>query len=304
MARTLPPLNALRAFEAAGRHGSFTGAADELNVSHSAISRHVRGLEKRLGVQLFRTRSRGVELTAEGARYLAALTPAFDDIAAASEVFQAETEGKVTVNSDPMFAERWLIPRIGGFQDAHPKIDLQLVASDRLANLDQHEADMAVRFFLQGDVGDRAVLLSDTLVYPYASPKLWQPGWGARDLLPMKLLVDREGDPWTRWFRKAGLAEGEIPSVRRQWDAVLSLAAAIAGRGVMLTNPEIVEQEVADGRLVRCVDIGLSAGAYGLVFSEGARRRKAVRLFADWLLDQAKDLRCETGGGRNIQPKS
>ena len=304
MARILPPLNALRAFEAAGRHGSFTGAADELNVSHSAISRHVRGLEKRLGVQLFRTRSRGVELTEDGARYLGALTPAFDDIAAATEVFQAETEGKVTINSDPMMAERWLIPRIGAFQDAHPRIDLRLVTSDRLANLEQHEADMAVRFFLQDIWGDRTELLSNSLVYPYASPKLWQDGLGVRDLLPMKLLVDREGDPWGRWFRKAGLAEHEIPKVRRQWDAVLSLAAAIAGRGVILTNPEIVEQEAADGRLVRCVDVGLSAGTYGLVFSEGARRRKAVRLFADWLLDQAAESRRPTEADEDIQPIS
>jgi len=287
MSRNLPPLNALRAFEAAGRHGSFTGAAEELNVSHSAVSRHVRGLEKRLGVQFFRTQSRGVALTEDGRRYLAVLTPAFDEIAAATELFSADVEGRVKVNSDPTFAERWLVPRIGEFQTTYPKLEIKLVASTLVANLDQHEADVAIRFHGDGLAAAGSELLSNTQIFPYASPAVWQSGMRTRDLLRFRLLFDRDGDPWSRWFRKAGLTDAEIPKVQRTLDAVLSLAAAIAGQGVILTNPELVEQDVASGRLVKCVDHGLDAGSYHLAFSAGARRRRAVRAFVSWLLERS-----------------
>lgn len=120
MSRRLPPLNALRAFDAAGRHESFTRAAGELGVSHSSISRHVRGLEDRLNVRLFRDQSRGVELTAAGARYLAVVSSALDQIAEATEALTERPSGTLVVNSEPFFAAKWLVPRLGDFPSGQP----------------------------------------------------------------------------------------------------------------------------------------------------------------------------------------
>jgi len=291
MPRNLPPLNALRAFEAAGRHGSFTGAAEELNVSHSAISRHVRGLEARLGAQLFTPQARGVALTQQGERYLAALTPALDDIADATEVFAREAEGKVLINSDPLYAERWLIPRLGDFQALHPKVQIDLVASIKLADLARHEADLALRFILRDAPEGETTLLTNTRIYPFATKSLAARINKPKDLTQEKLLMERKGEPWENWFKHAGVATADIPEVTRTWEAPLAVAAAVSGQGVILTNPEIIEQEVADGRLVRVFDIGLRLGSYHLVFSEGARRRRAVRLVADWMLEQGAKWR-------------
>jgi len=143
----MPPLNALRAFEAAGRHESFSKAAEELGVAHSAISRHVRGLEHHLGAQLFRDLPRGVALTEVGARYLAWLTPAFDRIAEASEIFAEAPAGRIVVDSEALFAAKWLIPRLGDFYARFPEIDLRLDATRDLADLARYQADLAIRYF-------------------------------------------------------------------------------------------------------------------------------------------------------------
>jgi len=300
MPRFLPPLNAVRAFEAAGRHGSFTGAAEELGVSHSAISRHVRGLEKRLGVSLFRSQSRGLALTDEGQRYLAALTPALDRISAASEALRAAAEGRVVVNSDPMFAERWLLPRLPDFEAAYPNVALDLVASDRVARLDKHEADVALRFHQHGYDGPDADLLTNLPLYPYAVPAIADALAGPRDFLGHSLLVERDGDPWRRWFRLAGLPEDRIPDVPRRFNAVLSVAAAAAGQGIILVNPELVETEERQGRLKRCSDIGLQSGSMDLVYADGARQNRAVRAFAGWLLQQSQAWRNTGGEGAKL----
>lgn len=297
MPRYLPPLNAIRAFEAAGRHGSFTGAADELNVSHSAISRHVRGLEKHLGTSLFRSQSRGLELTEEGQRYLKALTPALDRISTASETLRGEAEGKVTVNSDPMFAERWLVPRLPEFEAAYPKVAINLIASDRLARLDQHEADLALRFHQHGYDGSDADLLSNLPVYPYAVPTIANTLNTPVDFLSHPLLVEREGDPWREWFCLAGLVESDIPKVPRKFNAVLSLAAALAGQGIILINPELVDIDERQGRMVRCSDIGLKSGSMHVVYADGARRKRAVRVFSRWLLEESRPWRETEGEG-------
>jgi len=129
MRRDLPPLNALRAFEAAGRHQSFSRAAEELGVSHSSISRHVRGLEDRLGVQLFRDLPRGLALSTDGAAYLADVTPSFDAIAAATEALAQAPEGTITVNGATLFTHKWLIPQLTQFQIDHPYAAPSLIPS-------------------------------------------------------------------------------------------------------------------------------------------------------------------------------
>ena len=141
MSRYLPPLNALRAFEAAGRHQSFSRSADELNVSHAAVSRHVRGLEKRLGVQLFKNVARGVELTEMGRQYLDQITPALEQISQASESIRRREDGKLSISCEPTFALKWLMPRLGHIFEALKDRDAQAAEERMRTHIKTHNAE-------------------------------------------------------------------------------------------------------------------------------------------------------------------
>ncbi len=293
MPRQLPPLNALRAFEAAGRHESFTGAAEELGVSHSAISKHVRGLEDRLGARLFRDLPRGVALTQDGAAYLAQLTPAFDTIAEASEAFSAKPVGTVVVNAETVFALKWLVPNLKRFTDAYPDVHLQLDASEQLIDIARYEADVAIRFFLAGAPDGTAELISDSAIYPYAAPSVAaQVGDDPKNLLNFPLLRDRGGDPWRVWFDGIGRPDlGALVPDTRRTRAMLAIEAVIAEQGVLLASSDNVKHDEEAGRLVRCFDHGFRQGTYHMLFGEGVLRRKPVRLFRDWLLAETIEFR-------------
>jgi DNA-binding transcriptional LysR family regulator len=280
----------LRAFEAAGRHQSFSRAANELGVSHSAVSRHVRGLEDRLGAQLFRDLPRGVALTQAGTRYLRALTPAFDRIAEASEMFDLRPAGQVTIDSEPLFATNWLLPRLVEFKRQFPDIEVRLDANPELANVARYEVDLAIRFFHAGPQDQDAPLLSNAPLHPFASPKLVHGALSSDELLLLPLLRDRREDTWKLWAEAAGCVMSQETS---EWRlrARLAYQAAVLGQGVLLASKEIAEVDVAAGRLMQCSDIGIQMGSYHLVTGEGVTRRTAVRRFRDWLLDQSAGLR-------------
>ena len=285
MSRPLPPLNALRAFDAAGRHQSFSLAAQELNVSHSAISRHVRGLEARLGVQLFRDLPRGVELTRDGRAYLARVMPAFDAIAEATEGLTEAPAGRVTVNSDWTFALRVILPRIAEFHDAYPDIDLRLEASQRLADVEHYEADLAVRFAHRGSLDMPSDLMSDAPLLPFACPEIAARIRTPADLLAERRYKDRMIDSWHRWFELCAVP-GPLP-VDEGWsyNAVLALEAALQGAGVYLGSAECTVTEQRAGRLVRLFDTGFRDGAFFLVYGSRGPRGAAVRAFRSWVLD-------------------
>lgn len=292
MSRDLPPLNALRAFEAAGRHQSFSRAAQELGVNHSAISRHVRGLEHRLGVQLFKELARGVTLSDEGKAYLARITPALDLIGDATEDLAEAPEGRVTVNSEPLFAQKFIVPRMGAFQALYPKIELRLEASHALADVERYEADIAVRFAHGGRLDVPSDLLSDGHIFPYAAPSFLN----GRTLTPDEIVAsprfrDRREDLWGAWCE----AVGAVPPVSDEghWrlSANLSAEAALNGQGVYLGSEECMAAECAAGRLVRCSDVGITSGAFHLVYGSRGVRRRAVRQFRSWLLKEAVSFR-------------
>lgn len=299
MRRQLPPLNALRAFEAAGRHESFSRAAEELSVSHSSISRHVRGLEDRLSVQLFRDLPRGVALTRDGAAYLAQISIALDAIASATEGLAETPTGTVTVNSEPLFATKWLLPRLTEFYVRYPEVEVRLEASRQLADVARYEADLAIRFVHPGGVYPGSELISDAPLYPYAAPRLVPgPVDDPRALLDYPLLRDRTNGTWHIWFAQAGIdiAPEDLPQNPWRLRSLLAVEAAIAGQGVLLVSDEVVAGEVAAGRLIRLSDVGFREGGYHLVRSDGAMRRKHVRLFRDWLLAQSAPWRGDAAG--------
>lgn len=291
MTRNLPPLNALRAFEAAGRHESFSKAADELNVAHSAVSRHVRGLEARLGVKLFRDLPRGVALTAEGKTYLERMVLALDLIAEATEDLTEAPVGKVVVNCEAFFAERFIVPRLSRFYAAFPEIDLRLETSDHLADVERYEADLAVRFAHSGRLSVPCDLLSNAAVYPFAAPEMAHLLTEAEALLTVRRFRDRREDLWQTWFETIHITPVGVPEKSWRLQKTMAYEATLNGLGVLLCSEEVTSADVARGRLVKCSDHGLQDGAFFLVHGSRGVRRAAVRAFQEWLLEETAPFR-------------
>lgn len=294
MARRLPPLNALRAFEVAARHNSFTGAAAEMRVSHAAISRHVRALEARLGVTLFRRAKRGVELTEDGRRYLKAVSAAFESIAEATEALAKPRDVRVRVSVEPAFAGRWLIHRLGRFQAAHPDVDVVLDASPRLVDLTRDEADLTVRYGQGGWPGVRQDLVASSRIFAVGRKELRgrrRAAFAPDELRAFVLLHEDDGGLWRRWFAATGVADLNISRGPRILETGLAIDAAVAGQGIALADEALIADDLASGRLVKLCDVALADGAYYLLSLPGAQRRRPLAAFRDWLLAETASLR-------------
>jgi LysR family glycine cleavage system transcriptional activator len=291
MPRSLPPLNALRAFEAAGRLGSFTKAAKELNVSHSAISRHVRGLEQRLDVHLFRTENIGVALTDQGHSYLAEVTPALDQIEQATEALSVLSEGVVTLTTESTVAQKWLVPRLGNLKKRHPQIDLRLSVSTQVMDIEAHDFDLGLRY-LRRDPPAGYDLLFPSIVRAYAAPSFAPKNGLALDLMSLAkgpLVEEVTFRIWPEWFRLAGLESVPELALPHPLSALLAIQAAVAGLGAVLMDECLCEPEVQSGTLVELSNVGIRFGGYYLVVNSRAGRRKAVRAVRQWLLDECAD---------------
>jgi LysR family glycine cleavage system transcriptional activator len=173
MGRRLPPLNAVRAFEAAARHLSFTRAADELNVTQAAVSHQVKGLEDRLGVQLFRRLNRGLLLTDAGGLYMRELEDILDRLEQATERLRSsEAAGLLTVSTGTSFAAKWLVPRLRRFRDRRPDIDVRIDADDALTDFRRDNVDIAIRYGRGVYPGLSSTPLLQDIVFPVCSPTL------------------------------------------------------------------------------------------------------------------------------------
>lgn len=299
--RRLPPLNALRAFEAAGRHESFTAAAREMNVSHAAISRHVRGLEARLGVTLFRIMPRGVALTEAGARYLLEITAALDRIEQATERLTRAEKTRLMINAEPTFAMKWLMLKLPDFNALHPEIETYTESSNAPVNLALGEADIAIRWMRNGEPPDglASSLISLHRVTPVASPAL--AAEIRREPLPDALLNaphlhEDDGTLWRRWLKAAGLSDQVVTEgdSRRKVSSLMAYEGALVGRGVALLAVEMVAEDIASGRLVRLGSHLVEYGRFYLCTTKEAAHRGAVSTFREWLLEKTRSFR---GGG-------
>ncbi len=294
--RRLPPLNGLRAFEAAGRHLSFTRAADELNVTPAAISQQVRQLEDFLGVSLFRRLTRALRLTEAGQAALPLLTDGFDALAAATErLTRHERAGVLTVSAAPSFAANWLVQRLGRFQRAHPDINIRIDASLELVDFDRDDVDMSVRFGLGDYPGLRSDRLMTEVLRPFCSPALLdgdKPLQRPDDLEHQTLLHTDWGrqyehmqPDWTMWLKTAGVegvdaSRGPVFSTE-----ILAVQAAIDGQGVALVNQGIVVRDVADKRLVPLFDLTLPTEfGFFVVCPERTADLPKNAAFRAWLL--------------------
>jgi LysR family transcriptional regulator, glycine cleavage system transcriptional activator len=289
MKRNLPPLNALRAFEASARLGSMQRAAHELSVTPSAVSQQVQNLEQWVGFPLLERRARQVQTNAEGRAYLSAVSAALDQIAAATEELSAgRVPRSICITCTPGFAVQWLVPRLHQFQDRHPDIDVRIDASTRLLDLKVEQVDLAVRHGngrYPGLVSER--LIDDDLV-PVASPRLFAGKGRVRkpaDLMQHRLLHIETRDDWRLWFAGQGI---EIDWKRGPLfvDTAIGVQAAVAGKGVALIRRSLIGDELAAGRLVAPLSQGLSKGmAYHLVYLPENMVQPAVRAFRAWLLE-------------------
>jgi LysR family transcriptional regulator, glycine cleavage system transcriptional activator len=293
MSRRLPPLNALRAFEAAARHLSFTRAADELHVTQTAISHQIKALEERLAVRLFRRLPRGLLLTEEAQRYLPPVRDAFDQIAAATEQLGAGgSSGRLTVSVLPSFAAKWLVPRLGRFRATHPDLDLRISASSQLVDFARDDVDIAIRMGRGRYPGLRVDRLFGESMLPVCAPKLLT---GARplrrpgDLREHVLLHDDDHTGWQLWLELAGV-EGVDPTRGPIFtDSAMVVQAAAEGQGVALARRVLAAGDLAAGRLVQPFEVSLPHDlAYYLVSPEATAERPRIRAFRAWLLAEAE----------------
>ena len=288
----LPPLNALRAFEASARHLSVKNAADELCVTPGAVSQLIKTLEVHLGVPLFRRVNRGIFLTDAGQAYLPPVRNAFRQISDATRrVAVPEDTGILTVSVTPFFASAWLVPRLKGFQDAHPDIDLQVVSSSALADFSRDGVDVAIRHGLGRYHGLSSQRVLTVEIVPVAAPalvkRLGMPETPA-GLMRWPRVNDAERKAWALWLQAQGI-ESTGPTRGPSFDdSGLLLKAVLAGQGAALLPAAVVADDLAQGRLVQLSDVTwLEDFAYYLMYPENSHDRPKVAAFRGWILGEA-----------------
>jgi LysR family glycine cleavage system transcriptional activator len=300
MEHQLPPLNALRAFEATARHLSVKNAADELCVTPGAVSQLVKTLELHLGVQLFRRVNRGVFLTDAGQAYLPPVRNAFRQISDATQKVAVPAEtGLLTVSATPFFASAWLVPRLKSFQDAHPDIDLQVLTSNALADFSRDGVDVAIRHGIGQYPGLASQRVLTVEMVPVAAPALvveyGKPKKPA-DLLQWPRVNDADRKGWRLWFEAQGIEDAGPARGPSFDDAGLLLQAVLAGQGAALLPAAMMAPEIAQGRLVQLSKVTwLEDFAYYLVCPEGSRDRPKVAAFRDWLLGAVRQKSASSG---------
>jgi LysR family transcriptional regulator, glycine cleavage system transcriptional activator len=296
----LPPLSALRAFEAAARHMSFSKAADELHVTPAAISHQIHALEEDLGVRLFHRMNRSIELTASARVLLPGLSEAFAGIQSSVRRLRAHNDtGTLTVTASPSFAAKWLVLRLHRFQEQCREVDVRISATDEIVDLTKDDFDVAIRYGVGKYPGLDVELLFTNEVFPACSPQLLTAGPPLRtpdDLSRHALIHDQavERDPlvptWPMWLKAAGVKNIPAAGGLSFNNMHLALDAAIAGHGVVLAYSTIAAADLAAGRLVRLFSLALpDQFAYYIVTAPGALERPKVRAFRNWLREEADE---------------
>ena len=292
--RRLPPLSALRAFEAAARRLSFKDAAEELGLTPTAISHHVRLLEDHCGVKLFRRRPRPLALTPAGEQLLPGLRSGFDTFAAAlSSIGRSGAEAPLRVTSTNAFASHWLAPRLGGWRSSHPDVPLSVIGTDRVVGPD--EADLAIRYARSPPPHAEHELFRDRH-YPVCSlgllagggPVASPPELGRYPLIQYDWLAnDRLSPNWKRWFDAAGGAPAAWTIAFSFREEAHAIEAALAGQGVMLCSDVVVADELASGALIKAFDFGLPGYGFYPLFAPDHPRQETLEAFVRWLRGMA-----------------
>jgi DNA-binding transcriptional LysR family regulator len=292
MARSLPPLNALRAFEAAARHLSFTLAAEELHVTQAAVSHQIKALEAYLGVQLFRRMPRRLFLTEEGQALLPEVSAGFDRLAqAVARVGSPALGGTLSVTLLTTFALGWLVPRLPRFTALYPEIDVRLSATPRLVDFAREDVDCGIRHGDGNWPGLYVQKLLDGLLTPLCSPELARSLKRPEDLSRVPLLQSSHGpfDDWAVWFRHAGLAGMPINRGTEFDSTMIAVQAAMQGLGVAVGDPRFYQAEILSGRLVQPFDLVTPEGdTWWFACLPAMADRPKIKAFREWLVGEAR----------------
>ncbi|MBB4566085.1 LysR substrate-binding domain-containing protein [Rhizobium leucaenae] len=285
------PLNALRVFEAAARHGSFTRAGDELGMTQTAVSYQIKLLEENVGEPLFLRRARQIALTDAGERLAPKVAEAFSMLQDAVASVSGDAETTLLIHSTPTFASQWLARHLGSFQLRHPNIAVRLATSDKIIDFSREPSDIAIRSGRGTWPGLRAHLLMKVNFTPMLSPALAASIGGVHtpaDLL--KLRIIDAGDPWwLQWFEAAGVPDPGLQGRPKSRLGAQSFeaSAAIAGQGVAVLTPEFYADDIAAGRLIQPFDILCNDGSnYWLAYPESRRHTPRIRAFRHWILGE------------------
>jgi LysR family glycine cleavage system transcriptional activator len=299
---TMPPLNALRAFEAIARHLSFAKAAEELHVTPAALSHQMRALEEQLGVTLFHRRTRAIDLTEAGRLIYPGVHAGFENLRdAIARLDRARDDRFLVISATPGLTAKWLVPRLWRFLSAHPEIDARVSSSMGYANFVNDGVDVAIRLSKGIHPELHVELLFRDSVLPLCSPRLVEAGLSSAADLPRFPLIHYDiplSAPkpplWEEWLRLAGI-EG-IDSTRglRVNAADHALDAAVGGAGVALTHKLIASDDVHTGRLVKPFGPELPIEfAYHFVCPKGHETRPKVKAFRDWLFAEMAETRAK-----------
>lgn len=302
MARRLPPLNGLRAFEAAARSLSFTKAAEELNVTPAAVSQQVKSLEEYFGVALFKRLTRALMLTNSGQLVLPVLQEGFDKLAEADHILRNRRDDRIlTVSVAPSFGAKWLVPRLDRFRRAYPDYDIRIDATDTRADFKRDNVDIAMRYGLGEYPGLVSECLLTEVAVPVCSPRLLEGEHPLRTpedlrhhtLLHIQWKMESDAAPnWRMWLKAAGL--DDIDPDRGPQFSLESMAiqAAMDGQGVSLISSALVEEDIAAGRLIRPFPeevIQKTKFCYFLVYPEAHLQYPKVAAFRDWVQTEIQE---------------
>ena len=302
MANRLPPLNALRAFEASARQLSFTRAAEELFVTQAAISHQIKSLEEHLGIKLFMRKNRALLLTEEGQAYFLDIKDIFTAINDATERLLARgAKGAITVSLQPSFAIQWLVPRLTAFNILHPDIDVRIKAVDQPDNSLTEDVDVAIYNGRGRWPNVHADQLHTEYLVPVCSPMLLsgkKPLYTVNDLTQHTLLHDTSRRDWKRWFKEVGVKGVNVNHGPIFSHSSMVLQAAIHGQGVALAHSVLAKPDIDSGRLVQPFnDVLISKNAYYIVCREHQLDIGKIAAFRNWVLDTVAE---EQDDGLNI----
>jgi LysR family glycine cleavage system transcriptional activator len=295
--RPLPPLNALRAFEATARHLSFSKAAEELHVTPAALSHQIRGLEDLLGLKLFHRRARSIELTEPARLIYPGIRTGFEAIREAVDRLGRGQDRVLVVSSTPGFTAKWLVPRLYRFLGRHPDIEARITASAAYANFTSDGVDVGIRLSPGAHPDLYVEKLSDEWLLPLCSPRLRNgehPLRSPQDLVHFPLIqVDLPGlvPTWADWLRMADIDGIDSTRGLRLNVADHALDAASEGMGVVLAYKMVASRDIVLGRLVRPFgpEIPVPGRAYYLVCARGQEKRAPVKAFRDWVFSEMEE---------------
>ena len=284
-------MSTLRSFEAAARHLSFTKAAEELHVTHGAVSRAIRTLEDRLQVKLFKRNIRAVVLTQAGDSYFVVVRDLLDRLSAATvTLMDQQTSGVINVSTVDSFGAKWLVPRLFRFSQKHKDIDVRLSSSSQLANFESDGIDLVIRFGRGNYPGLQSELLVQENLTPVCSPKLMAGPHPPRTLADLKhhtLIHDEFPIDWVGWLKFAGASDIDARRGIRFQSSVHAVQAAVQGDGIVLGRSALVSDDLKAGRLIQPFKVVLPMDlAYYVVYPPSSIARPKVKAFRDWLFEE------------------